>query len=424
MPGSLRASARGLEIVERARKNKGWTRTVTVAWWQAALTSQATLRRFWRQQPIQQEAFINICKAVGLGNWEQIADNSALEKPIYDWGQAPEVSIFYGRTKELMELEQWIVEDGCRLVALQGMGGIGKTALSVILAEQIQNKFEYFIWRSLRYVPSVEDLLTELIGFLSNGQATDLPQNASRRVASLLEYLRSHRCLLILDQVETILRDGQPAGYYLEKYADYGELIQRVGRERHNSCLLLISREQLNDVALMQLETQFVRSFSLSNLNDAEAREIFRSKGLSDQDNWGELIKIYRCNPLFLNIIAAYIRHSFAGSVSNFLQIGTTFIGDIAPILDTLWNRLSPFEQEITCLLALNPNAISIPALKNHISGLVSYSAVMEALQSLERRSLIEKQTEGSEVLYTLQPVVRRFVKRKCNQTVILNNKV
>ncbi len=48
-----------------------------------------------------------------------------------DWGEGLDVSVFYGRNEELTQLEQWIVRDRCRLVALLGMGGIGKSALSV-----------------------------------------------------------------------------------------------------------------------------------------------------------------------------------------------------------------------------------------------------------------------------------------------------
>lgn len=45
-----------------------------------------------------------------------------------DWGEATDVSVFYGRTEELSKLEQWVVQDNCRVVALLGMGGIGKTS--------------------------------------------------------------------------------------------------------------------------------------------------------------------------------------------------------------------------------------------------------------------------------------------------------
>lgn len=46
-----------------------------------------------------------------------------------DWGDAIDVELFYDRTAELSTLEQWLVDDHCRLVVLLGMGGIGKTAL-------------------------------------------------------------------------------------------------------------------------------------------------------------------------------------------------------------------------------------------------------------------------------------------------------
>src|SRR6476469_1241696 len=55
-----------------------------------------------------------------------------------DWGDAPDASVFYGRNQELVTLEQWIVQDGCRLIGLFGMGGVGITSLSVKLAKQIQ----------------------------------------------------------------------------------------------------------------------------------------------------------------------------------------------------------------------------------------------------------------------------------------------
>jgi 3',5'-cyclic AMP phosphodiesterase CpdA len=129
-----------------------------------------------------------------------------------DWGEAVDVSVFYGRTEELTTLEQWIVNERCRLVALLGVGGIGKTALSVKLAQQIQDNFEYVIWRSLRNAPPVTEILVDLIKFLSDQQETDLPISVSGKISRLLDYLRSSRCLLVLDNAETILRGGCHAG--------------------------------------------------------------------------------------------------------------------------------------------------------------------------------------------------------------------
>ncbi len=51
---SFRASQEGLEILGKARRQKGRTKTQTPIWWQTAYASRATLRRFWeRKQPIK-----------------------------------------------------------------------------------------------------------------------------------------------------------------------------------------------------------------------------------------------------------------------------------------------------------------------------------------------------------------------------------
>ncbi len=79
MAATLRASESGLEIVDRARRKKGWNKQASI-WCGDAQTLVPTLKRFWRRQPINQEVFVNICKAVEVDNWEDIVDNSPLSQ--------------------------------------------------------------------------------------------------------------------------------------------------------------------------------------------------------------------------------------------------------------------------------------------------------------------------------------------------------
>ncbi|WP_353260277.1 NB-ARC domain-containing protein, partial [Prochlorothrix hollandica] len=133
--------------------------------------------------------------------------------PKTDWGEKPDTAIFFGRTEELGTLQQWILTDQCRVVTLLGMGGMGKTSLAAKLADQIQTGFDYVIWRSLREAPPLDEILVRIIQFCSDQQETEtnLPKRLGERINRLLHYLRESRCLLILDNVESIL-EAEPAG--------------------------------------------------------------------------------------------------------------------------------------------------------------------------------------------------------------------
>ena len=105
-----------------------------------------------------------------------------------DWGVAPDTTGFVGRGDELAQLRRWVLDDRCRLVAILGMGGIGKTSLAARLATDVAPSFERVHWRSLRDAPPVSEWLAGAIGFLSDQQLVP-PPSESERISALLQVL-------------------------------------------------------------------------------------------------------------------------------------------------------------------------------------------------------------------------------------------
>ncbi|MBE9017617.1 hypothetical protein IQ272_16005 [Chroococcidiopsidales cyanobacterium LEGE 13417] len=358
-------------------------------------------------------------------NPNQVNTNQNLEEPLevqvtpkrQDLKEAICVSVFYGRIEEIAKLEQWVLEDRCRVVALLGMGGIGKTSLAVKLATQIQDRFEYVRWISLRDAPPVETVLAQAIQFLSDEQEIDLSESIGERISRLLFYLRSSRCLLILDNAESILCSGSRAGQYQEGYEGYGELLKRAGETPHNSCLLLTSREKPKDLVPLEGKKLLVRSLPLNGLKATDGEKIFKIKGVSGASEELEvLVDRYAGNALALKIVATTIQDVFDGSVSEFLKHNTVVFGDIHELLEQQFERLIDLEQAIVYWLAINREPVSLSELRSDFVTPVPQAKFIEAVESLSRRSLVEK----TEALFTLQPVVIEYVTERLVAQVCL----
>ncbi|MEL7069118.1 MAG: hypothetical protein AAFV85_07980 [Cyanobacteria bacterium J06634_6] len=72
---TLKTDRQGLAIVDRARVSKNWTALAT-AWCQSANVSVSTLKRFRERKAIQKDAFIAICRAVDIEDWQQVVSTT------------------------------------------------------------------------------------------------------------------------------------------------------------------------------------------------------------------------------------------------------------------------------------------------------------------------------------------------------------
>jgi WD40 repeat protein/DNA-binding SARP family transcriptional activator len=317
----------------------------------------------------------------------------------------PEVQRFYGREAELATLQRWVVDERCRVISVLGMGGIGKTQLAARLAHAVAGQMDVVVWRSLLNAPPLDTLLRGIVAALADEPPADVLADLDQQLALLIDLLRRRRCLLVLDNVESIFQPGARAGAYREDFAAYEQLLHVVAAHSHQSCLLLTSREQPQGVRL-QADNPLVQSLRLGGLGTSACRQILHGRLDESLERADALIERYSGNPLALTLVAETIHEIFAGDVHAFLRDDTLIFDDIRDVLDQQWERLTPIERDVLLWLAVEREAITPNQLQHDLIGDLRRPALLEALRSLVRRSLVQSEGSG----FTLQNVVMEYV--------------
>jgi WD40 repeat protein/transcriptional regulator with XRE-family HTH domain len=326
-----------------------------------------------------------------------------------EWGDALDVPTFYGRKPELALLTQWVGQERCRVVSVLGMGGIGKTALAVSVMHRVAEQFEVVFFRSLRDAPSCEALLDDCLQMFSPQPLAEVSPSLERRLNLLLEHLRGVRALLVLDNLEALLQEGETTGRLRPGYEGYGRLLRRVGETAHQSCLLVTSREKPAELVPLEGNLSPVRALHLSGLDVVASKQLLAEKGMvGTPHEWARLVEAYAGNPLALKIVAQTIVGLFGGEIGQFLSGGELFFGGIHYLLAEQFARLSKLEHSVLHWLAIVREPVSIDELLAVLIAPLPRVQLLEVLDSLRRRSLIE-QCQWH-VKCTLQSVVLEYV--------------
>ncbi|GAB1540264.1 hypothetical protein NUACC21_29330 [Scytonema sp. NUACC21] len=281
-------------------------------------------------------------------------------------------------------------------------------------------------------------MLNQVIQILSPNKERKVAESLETLISQFIDCLRSSRCLIILDNFDSILYSKYidfsdpfsqklvnqisnkefpdyflPQISYYKEYEIYGEIIRRVGDSQHQSCLIFTSREKPREISVLEGKTLPVRCLKLTGLNYTESQKILQAKGLVDlrEDECKLLIDWYAGNPLFLKLVATAIQELFGSKVYDFLEQGTVVFGDVRAILDRQFNRLSNLEKLIMYWLALNQDLVSVNQLQRDIVPRVSQRLVLEAIELLQRRSLIERKGSNfSQIPILMEYIAERLI--------------
>src|SRR5207244_5643531 len=148
-----------------------------------------------------------------------------------------------------------------------------------------------------------------------------LSQSLERRLSLLLEELRTSRVLLVLDNLEVLLEEGDVLGRLRPGFEAYGHLLRQVAQTGHQSCLLLTSREKPAGLRRLEGSRTLVRSLPLSGLEAAACEQLLAEHEVTGSpEERARLGAVYEGNPLALNIVAETIADLFGGEIDPFLS--------------------------------------------------------------------------------------------------------
>jgi tetratricopeptide (TPR) repeat protein len=356
---------------------------------------------------------------------ERLAINEGLSKNHYTMppsGEAPRTSIphnlpslqpFFGREDELKKIADALDPESRTWGALiDGPGGMGKTSLAVRAAYACaEEQFEKIAFVSLKPRELDDDGVRDLSGFLISGLAELLNELARElghddirkavekdRPRLLLDALRGTKTLLILDNLESLLKAERDTVFTFVKKLPSGCKAILTSRGRIGSAAEELILEKLSEeAALATLGKLAETNPALATTSPAERLTLYKQTG---------------GNPLLLRWTAGQIGRGSCVTFADALHFLRSCPEGNDPLEFIFGDLVADFsEPETWALCALT--YFTLPATVEHIATVAERDAAetLHALKLLINRSLVIPSDELK--TFTLVPLVADFLRVK-----------
>jgi non-specific serine/threonine protein kinase len=333
---------------------------------------------------------------------------------------------FIGREKEIQEVKQLMAKH--RLVTLTGVGGTGKTRLSLQAARELVDDFTHGAWViELSTIFEKDQVLRALAAVLDVREKTNQPL-----LESIINYLKPRKLLLIMDNCEHLI-------------AACAGLVEALLTACPDIQIMVTSREALG----VQGEVSFhVPSMKLPDPDsppeshsawDVESMQLFMDRAMSVKSDFSPNIQdtqavVRICSrldgiPLAIELAAARVRalpvEEIANRLSDRFRLLTGGTRSAMPrqqtlqaLIDWSFDLLNDQEKLLLRRMSVFTGGSSLEAVEKICSGSgIEEIEILDLVTRLVDKSLVMYENLNGGARYNMLETIRQYAREKLIQS-------
>ena len=339
----------------------------------------------------------------------------------------PTLEKWQGRTTEIQQLQGWLADTKVKTIGIQGLSGVGKSWLAAYLYESIS--FELKFWADVRqgtdFTVFAQNALMQLAG--KSPEELAALREPEQLIFALLDSLRQRPCLLVVDNLETLLDQER---HFIGIYRDF---FNRWIEHGATSTLLLTTQTQAE---VMEGHGCWL---PLQGLEATEGARLLQELGIVGSDEeLQDFSRYLNGHPKMLRLVASKLKpgsHVREAEKLHFRQLDLLLNKVPMPyrdrervlfvsILEQHFQDLTPTLRSFFLNLSLYRRSFERDAAAVLTEGEESASAweTQQALDELTSRSLLD--VVIGKQRYQFHPFVLQYAKQKAGtQQDVLHKK-
>ncbi len=350
----------------------------------------------------------------------QAKELGLLESDIPHHNLPSQTTPFIGRDHELAEIQRLITDPKCRLLILTGLGGIGKTRLSIETASNLYKKERSLFPDGVYFVPLTPVFdSSSIVTAIADALRFSFYECKESTRQQLFDYLRQKKFLLVLDDFDHLINEESTCLIHDILSASLETKILVTSRERINAL-----EEQIFPVSGMsvpEIGTSETWQKPVEDFNTYESIQLFwqtaqrvRPGFQITTENLPSIVGICRTvdgMPLGIELAASWVEALEPDAILTEIKRSIDFLEtdmytlperqrSLRAVFDTSWNLLVEGERMAIQTLTVFHNGFT------HLAASQVGNVTLKTLLSLVSKSWLQR---GSDGRFHIHDLLRKY---------------